>query len=549
MPDPVATPVKAPRWRRVVEDDGQDGEGGPDVSANNRGLVVDSLSFLGAFQWYGFLPYSPYLFPPTDDPWIPLRFLDMRFDGDSDMYFFGVNASSGAATGIEGTIQGTPDPGFTPRGGMLSIDATTGIQTGLLSMESIIGFSGTLTRICAGLSYAYYDQSVTYYTTSTTDVFDLIEDNYTYLPITRLEGLRKTFLSKGVQLPGSFLDPYLVSYCGAGITSAGFLEEFLENQMTLLQAAANGGAASIPPSFRSAITAYNAGTGAMTGEASVLRLRTTTPSQAGTINVTLNFFKTPIGGGVSELVYFDYTADVGVGNFLDVYVQVPNLVGFEVVYFGATVLDLAQIADDFSQLSPGDLFLGTYGVWTGTPLWPDLPFFDLDTSDPSWISANDWSDAQVTQVYLGDYAGFYWPDGGRFSAADPVECSDDFESYPFPDTPSVLGGGLGWVSPGFLLIADFIYFQDDMDGIVNPGVIPLPSYPTVDALLIAISIAWWPPPFESTNFGPQLSPDNYTIFVVADNDTASDGFETYATGAIVSLNQGSGSWSGPGVFA
>lgn len=529
-----------PRWRRVISDarggvisgDGDDGDGGADVSAASRGgFTVESESFLGDFIWHGFLPFASFRTPSGD--YIQTRFLTRAASGDTAMQFW-----SDPFNSQSGEVLSTPS-------GALSINGSTGALTGQLSMTSIF----TPGRVCAGSSYSYFADDLTVLYHSTDSLGDLIEGNYVYYSAVYETPLTKSYFANNPQpFPPDPADGYLVSYCGDAITGIGIVSETLSDEIGLGQVAANGGAVSIPPSFKSSVTSYNPGTGEMGGEASELTFNATEPSVNGYSVLTVRFAKSLTSGGPVEIITVQVAGAVTPGNFFTASLKVPMAVGYTIIYMDAVLVDLLQAIDTFEQFTGGEIFLGDLAGYETTELWPDIPAFNLQSGDPATMALTDWSNIGPVPLLLNDPSGFYWAGEGRFSAANFLECFEDFEDYAngtvFP--PATFDRGDGWDAAGLFLTADYIMFVDDL---ATGTVGALPEYPATDASLIAISFAWWPPPFIAPGTGPQLVPADYAFFLVREYDLANDDFESYATGPVVLLDGGNGDWDGDGIFA
>ncbi len=530
-----------------------------EANPGSPGLAISSDTYLGDFHWCGFFPYTNSYGVPSgaelsNDSYVPYFPLRKTWEGEIELLtynpFFDLSNPFAHLDGKVRHFVGTGGPGE------ILIDDATCTPSGTLLMSNEIGIANTATRICAGLSFAHFGGIVPYDASSTVGLFEMIQNNYTAWASVEEAGMRKTFwghvrnLSAGVPGAGS-QTPYGGSPCGEALLGRGSVTEVLDSFMTLQNAARNGGAIQIADSYRSQITSYTQSGKDMSGEATVLHLTGSTPSASGTMLATLFFNKTPTAGGPTEEISIDIEQEVGIGGTMDTYAFVPMMAGFTITLESSTVIDVIEFMDSFEDQTVGRVFIGTEPGYLPARRWPDTnPYFAASPGEQTIYCFANWDDMPVNPGYVDDSSGGYWAATGRFSALDGAACYDDFEDQSSPQQITSLSRGLGWAGPGVIQLVTYSEFRDDWDGIVAGSGITLPTYPTVDAVIIAISFQWWSfdGVFQSPYFGPQLVFEQYTGFSLADYTFIYDTFESYSTGPIVSLAGGSG-FASAGYFA
>ncbi len=521
------------------------------ATAGSPGLNIESLTYLGDFQWCGYLPYSnTYQVPAgatlSNSSYVPYHFRRLSWEGDiyQKEYnpFADLNDPFAQLDGQVRHFVGDDGPGE------IVVDDETCATSGQLNMKNRIGFPGT-NRLCAGSSFSYFVGTVDYDGSSTAGLYEMIQNNYTYWKEIILSGNRKTFFASNNLLAPSGLT-YQGSPCGQAITGVGSVSEVLSDPMPLSSAARNGGAVEIPTSFRSEITVYDQTAKTMSGEASVLHLTSTVPSVSGTLLATLYFTKTPTGGGEAEEISIEIEQEVGVGSLMDIEVLVPMLSGYTIELASSTVTDVIELMDDFSAQASGRLLIGLEVGYVQAQRWAQAnPYFAMDVDDQTIYAFASWDAIAATSAYGLDQSGGYWAGDGVFNALDGAATSDTFEDQNSPQTITSLSRGLGWAGPGILQVAAYPEFREDWEGIIVGSGLPLPEYPATSGILIAISFHWWSfgGVFQSPHFGPQLDPQQYSKFSTIEYLFIYDEFQSYSTGPITLLTGGTG-WDGDGYF-
>ncbi len=464
------------------------------------GVVVSGVTYQGNFIWYGFFPYD---YDPASAI-VPDRYLTRTAAGNNTQLtgYFSPDVVYGT---IDNTFSGTQ-----------TIDETNGSQSGFMQRRSVFAQG----KYCRGSSYA--DVTSLTLTDQTTQALDNLAYDNTFVTgsgiVTRL---RRAW--DGGRSAGG-----VTTYCGISINGVvgDKFYEILDVPMTLEQAALNGGATTIPVTYDSEPTAFNANTGAMAGRVTQLNFTSPVVNPSGYYLIQVHLTKTPSGGGPA-VVYSQYIAvNEGAMGALNYDYVVPMEVGYVIAVTSVDVTTLTEASDEFTE-QQDFWYSGQSLNWTPTPTWAETPFFGMLA--PYTMCACDWEDyppGLVGVPITTDASGYYWAGNATFRSVNGSEASDDFENYAV-GTVLVLDKGLGFASIGRMILFDNNPANDDFESYVT-GTITALNWETGDL------------PFNC------WSADG--TFASLDNLLASDDFESYAVGVITVLNGGSG-WFANGSFA
>ena len=392
----------------------------------------------GNFQWYGFKPFN----------WAP--------NGRVADYYL-LNTGSGFSEmqqwfelpyvqiGVVGSVDAVT------LGGSREVNASTGAVTG--SFGALWLTSG---NFCSGSSWrgSYGGFTGDTYTEKTSNDFVTLLPFYTTLIV---EGTTRKYITAPYPPEPTYLD----TYCGNPVWGDPTKEaqEELSNQMTVEQAAMNGGSDEISFTAHTAITSYDSVTGLAVGTVSELDVSTVKPSRTGDVLVSYSYVKTPITGGSSEYFSESLGYHVGVGNKLsDVHI-VPMIVGQDVKCVGLAYQDIAMVYDDFESLDDG-WYGATPRGWVSPPSWIEIPTFDILEPGDCYADFEVLGDGVFSSVVFLDY---YWPTGGVFGSNDYADVYDNFEAYPDSADLGWAYSGIGWAGLGHFSIADYRRSYDDFE--------------------------------------------------------------------------------------
>ena len=495
-----------------------------DVQGTVLGVHLTVTTYEGKFLWRGYYPYIP--------SWqagrVPLRYLTRIASGQNISYEWYGPAWDHAPDGTQATI-------FS---GSQGINAVTGDTSGNLLADAVL--SG---QLCRGVSYGYFGPlGQHFYRNSPVDG---LEDNsglleFTYLVVIGIrDATHRIWKGDKIGSPSS----YQITGCGNAIDGVpdnngnNTITQSLSSRMTLAQAAAaeqyehGDGAVAVTAALESAITAYDSGTGLMTGRSTEIHMVLPQINPAGFYYVEPVLSQTPIGGGPAVIFNDPFFFDGAPGQQFIYDYPLPNVPGYTIALKSITVSIYQQAWDEFEDQSAGWLW-GVPAGYVNDPHWTENPFFGMVA--PFTESGCDWTDFSpdaVGKPILTDLSGWYWAGDATFSMQDNEQATDDFTNYAVGDLPA-LTAGLGWMFAGYTLIFDLSLCHDD-----------LASYAAG--------------PVTELDYGLGDNPFNCWVavgtFAAQDNLLAFDDFAAYSTGNITTLTFGTGSsptncWQADGTF-
>ena len=216
---------------------------------------------------------------------------------------------------------------------------------------------------------------------------------------------------------------YLETYCGNAMwgNPGDSAQEILSEQMTLEQAAANGGAVEIPFTGSSRVTSFNSSTGATVGLLSRVDVSRDVPSSTGWMLGLFSYLQTPLAGGPDSTFTEEVAYAVGIGGTLATTHMLPMIAGYTVTLNGLSILDFGDNADDFSDTGPGWV-----RIVNGGSGWAGYGTFGMPQPGGSYDSFDQESVGVVATILGGDN----WAGPGTFGQSDYTEASDDWRNYP-----------------------------------------------------------------------------------------------------------------------
>ena len=433
----------------------------------------------GDFQWHGFKPWD----------W---------FDNGEVPKYYLVNTGSGFSEQDHwyqmpydpDTIMGYIDA--VTLGGALVVNESTGVISG--NFGALHMYSGNM---CTGSSFrgSYGGYTGDTYVEVTSTVF---ADLLLFYSRVIEGGTSRRYVTDNYPTPPGFL----VTYCGTPVwgSPGDVAQEVLSEQMTVEQAAANGGSVEIEFTGRTRITGYNSTTGLATGSVSILYASNSQPSRSGWYLVICSYDKTPLAGGETSSFSEQIWYNVGIGNPLpDVEIVMPMIDGYDVEITSIEYLDLGGFFDDGEQLADDSYFGENTPDYPTTDGWTQLPAFQTDGPGEFWDDGEELEDGPVgistggnnwleTGIFTAfDIPGEFWDDAegyadgemtwsfagqgflewGSFTTADYRPSMDDGEAYTDGTLTATNGYPLEWISDGSFKVNDYSPCVDDAETYVD----------------------------------------------------------------------------------
>jgi len=388
----------------------------------------------GDFQWYGFKPFN----------W----FYNGRV---ADYYLLDTGSGFSMGQSWAAPPYSNPRMGYIDAvslGGARVVNVTTGVVSG--DFGTTWEYSGNM---CSGSSFrssyggftgdSFVDKSSIHFADLLPFFTNIING-----------GTTREYVTGDYPEPPGWLD----TYCGNPVwgNPGDIAREELSEQMTVDQAAANGGSAEVSFTGHTRVESYSPTTGLAVGVVSERDVVTKTPSKTGWVLATFSYTATPIAGGASTDIVELVPYQVGVGGLLDTTRTIPMIVGQDVVCTSIAYQDLGVFMDDGEQL-PADSYYGSNQSSYPTLVdWPQSPAFQTDGPGEFWDDGEDLDDG-VVSITTG---GNNWAATGLLSAFDiPGEFWDDGEGYPDGELDfETLGQG--WLEKGYFTILDYTPFDD-----------------------------------------------------------------------------------------
>lgn len=222
------------------------------------------------------------------------------------------------------------------------------------------------------------------------------------------------------------------------------------------------------------LTGYDSVSRTYTGTKSRARKSVAIPAGKTKMTGDFKFLVTPSDFSEPYYIWKSVEYDVTPSTNYEAVVEFPWIAESQ-VYF-----------DDYEFSFRPSVYLG-YGAFTqdreytslpGTSTWPeDITFGSPPPNADAWDDFEDYggSDTDAEGEVLDLSTGYGWVDAWFFDAHSPVDCYDDFESYPDGEI-SVMTQGVGWASAGTFFVRDrgdaYDDFESYPDGVILSWDVP-----------------------------------------------------------------------------